>query len=146
MAQCSFSPPPEAKWLIGTHHKTGTVLNEELLSHVWGLGPTVVKHCDEDAVKHLEQCVGEPGGASVVFDHHVHVPSASEWGALQERAHKDLRAAHWVRDPLELVLSAFFCAPPISRISNPGSPSRLVADCTRIPSNTCTISRAPSQQ
>ena len=64
MAQCSFSPPPEAKWLIGTHHKTGTVLNEELLSHVWGLGPTVVKHCDEDAVKHLEQCVGEPGGAS----------------------------------------------------------------------------------
>ena len=113
--QCD-GPNASAVWLIGTHHKTGTELNGQIMRRLPpDCGPggnrcAPMQKCDNFAEP---ECVAAVGGGGIAFAEHISIMSANKWHATEVAASKSagspqLRAAHWVRDPTEIIMSGFF--------------------------------------
>jgi hypothetical protein len=114
--QCD-GPAINAVWLIGTHHKTGTELNNEIMRRL-------PEGCKRDACGIVEKCMTtEPecvtaavtaaGGGGIAFAEHLSIASVSKYADIIAAATEGagsplLRVAHWVRDPTEIIMSGFF--------------------------------------
>ena len=116
--QCD-GPAANVVWLIGTHHKTGTELNNEIVRRL----PEGCKR-RRDACRIVEKCTtAEPecvnaavtaaGGGGIALAKHLSIASAGEYAdmvaaATEGAGSPQLRVAHWVRDPTEIIMSGFF--------------------------------------
>ena len=114
--QCD-GPAANAVWLIGTHHKTGTELNNEIMRRL-------PEGCKRDTCGIVEKCMTtEPecitaavtaaGGGGVAFAEHLSIASVGMYADIIAAATEGagsplLRVAHWVRDPTEIIMSGFF--------------------------------------
>ena len=114
--QCD-GPAANAVWLIGTHHKTGTELNNEIMRRL-------PEGCKRDTCGIVEKCMTtEPecitaavtaaGGGGVAFAEHLSIASVGKYADIIAAATEGagsplLRVAHWVRDPTEIIMSGFF--------------------------------------
>ena len=116
--QCD-GPAANVVWLIGTHHKTGTELNNEIIRRL----PEGCKR-KRDACRIVEKCTtAEPecvaaavtaaGGGGIALAKHLSIASVGEYAdmvaaAAEGAGSPQLRVAHWVRDPTEIIMSGFF--------------------------------------
>lgn len=116
--QCD-GPAANVVWLIGTHHKTGTELNNEIMRRL----PEGCKR-KRDACRNVEKCTtAEPecviaaviaaGGGGIALAKHLSMASVGEYAdmvaaATEGAGSPQLRVAHWVRDPTEIIMSGFF--------------------------------------
>lgn len=105
------APAPDALWLVGSFHKTGTVLNQAILADL----------ARRSAGARM-QLLGGPtrtgvaaaarAGYRVLFFQNFAIDSTRTWlgDARAYRRHLGLRAraVAWIRDPLSVVLSAYF--------------------------------------
>ena len=113
--QCD-GPTANAVWLIGTHHKTGSDLNLHLMRGLpagcKGDKCTTLRKCEKYDESLLE-CVAAAGGGGIAFTEHTSIPSVGKYAdiiaaATESAGSPQLRAAHWVRDPTEVIMSGFF--------------------------------------
>ena len=114
--QCD-GPAANTVWLIGTHHKTGTELNNEIMKRL-------PEGCKSDTCGVVEKCMTtEPecvtaavtaaGGGGIAFAEHLSIASVGKYADIIAAATEGagsplLRVAHWVRDPTEVIMSGFF--------------------------------------
>mmetsp|Transcript_1774 Transcript_1774/g.3412 ORF Transcript_1774/g.3412 Transcript_1774/m.3412 type:complete len:307 (-) Transcript_1774:42-962(-) len=104
--QPGCEPAEDSIWIIGTHHKTGTVYSVEFANSV---GNQLVFERGMDDFKLLNA-----SQEHIFVFQHFSLPwsSGDDWDrdveAFERFNKKRLRIVHHVRDPLEMILSAYF--------------------------------------
>lgn len=114
--QCD-GPAANTVWLIGTHHKTGTELNNEIMRRLpegcTGGTCGVVEKCMTTEPECVTAAVTAAGGGGIAFAEHLSIASVGKYADIIAAATEGagsplLRVAHWVRDPTEVIMSGFF--------------------------------------
>ena len=102
-------------WVTGSQHKTGTVLLGNVMRSIWDQtivkppGPCCWTH-SPDGTEGVTTFSDVPNG-TIAKDPHMAFARREEFDELvmeAKRRGKDLRVIFFVRDPLEIILSAYF--------------------------------------
>ena len=99
-------PLSDRAWVVGSQHKTGTVLVNMVLQGT----TSIVQHVDPIAPNSVRSFDDVPRGAIAVLNHFM-MDSVDVYSEILEWATQrelQLRLVFFVRDPLEIILSAFF--------------------------------------
>ena len=105
------APRASDLWLIGSFHKTGTVLNQKILSSI-SRRHAAAKLATLGGPGRAQVIDAATSGAKIVFVQNFAVDSPRAWRddvkAYASRLTLRVRAVAWIRDPMELVTSAYF--------------------------------------
>ena len=96
--------PTDRIWLVGTNHKTGTLLNKLILQRT-----AVPFQVQEDEGSGLE-CIERAKGGEACLNRHVHIGAGAEWQRMRQAARRngaELRMVHWIRDPVRMTISSY---------------------------------------